>query len=719
MAFRALLILLPWSRVRPVVMKFEWILLPVLGMAATGLVVGQEEVRRIGPEAEGETGEAAVLTRPDARTMTLRIPAPRGLITDRKGRALAENRVGYQFAIQFAHFTNPSDAEIIGWARERLAHASRIAGKNYVTSDEGLLSHYKHRRWLPLIFAASLVAPENEKAFRGQLIPGLVMHPIYYRHYPEGESAAHIIGYVRSKGRLPNGPIVHGDLLFEDVHGDAGLEKLMDQELTGRPGERRVIFGSGGKKIRDALTRRPRIGQTVVTTLDLDWQQHAEDVLKEHCKRGAFVVIDIPTGEVLALASRPSYDINVWVPRISNAELRALDEDRARPMYGRAFQGLYPPASSFKPVVALTALTGNIVQEWTTVDCPAYIELGTRPKSKMWNHTRKPEGLMDVTRALARSNNCWFYQVGIETGPSAFLATARKLGYGSRSGLPLYGESSGRVPTNEYVLKKFGRPFTDGDTANYSIGQAWEATPLQVAQSMAGIANGSVLPKLHLIRQVQDASGGVLKATDPESRNALHLDPDAIEVVHGGMFDVVHAEWGTGRRGALSFAEVCAKTGTGQWIPALNQEIAWYAGFFPAGNPRIAFAVLYEGDPDEKVSGGRNAAPMVPAFFEKFKSEIKGMIKPPSKALIVGQDSDGEEPAIAVAVPVDADGNLTTPGGKILRAIPVEPLVIDREEDGEPVDPVGEALPAIPVDEAPVAIPVEDAPAAVPVVEDE
>ena len=108
---------------------------------------------------------------------------------------------------------------------------------------------------------------------------------------------------------------------------------------------------------------------------------------------------------------------------------------------------------------------------------------------------------MNVTRAIARSNNCWFYQVGIETGPSAFLATARKLGYGSRSGLPLHGESSGRVPTNEYVLKKFGRPFTDGDTANYSIGQAWEATPLQVAQSMAGIANGSVLPKLQLIRQ--------------------------------------------------------------------------------------------------------------------------------------------------------------------------------------------------------------------------
>jgi len=699
-------------------MRYKWILFSALTMALWGRLGGQEETSPAGEAPAGGQGEAAVLTRPDARTLTLKIPAPRGLITDRKGRPLAENRVGYQFAIQFAHFPEPSDAEIIAWARERIVHASTLAGKNYAASDASLLSHYKHRRWLPLVFAASLVPPEQEETFRKRLIPGLVMHPIYYRHYPGGESAAHIIGYVRSKGRLPEGPIVHGDLLFEDAHGDAGLEKILDQELTGRAGERKVIFGSGGKKLRDALTRRPRIGQTVVTTLDLDWQKHAEAVLEEHCKRGAFVVIDIPTGEVLVLASRPSYDINVWVPRISNEELRALNEDEARPMYGRAFQGLYPPASSFKPVVALTSLTGNIVEEWTAVDCPAYIELGTRPKSKMWNHTRKAEGLMNVTRAIARSNNCWFYQVGIETGPSAFLATARKLGYGSRSGLPLHGESSGRVPTNEYVLKKFGRPFTDGDTANYSIGQAWEATPLQVAQSMAGIANGSVLPKLQLIRQVQDPAGGVLSAADPESRNSLHLDPDAVQVVHEGMFDVVHAEWGTGRRGSLSFAEVCAKTGTGQWIPALNQEIAWYAGFFPSGNPRLAFAVLYEGDPDEKVSGGRKAAPMVPAFFEKFKSEIKNMIRPPSKALIVAEGG-AEEPAVPVALPVDEEGNLITPDGEILRAIPVEPLVAEREEDGEPVDPAGEALPAIPVDEAPVAIPVDDAPVAIPVDEDD
>ena len=672
-----------------------------------GVLFGQEASDLAGgvrSRDTGREGEASVLTRPDARTMTLSIPGPRGLITDRNGKSLAENRVGYQLAIQFAHFPDPDDAAILNWVRKRIAHASVIAGKNYQVTDEVLLSHYKHRRWLPFIFGASPVPQKEEKNFKEQLIDGLIMHPVYLRHYPGGDSAAHVIGYVRSKGRLPEGPIMHGDLVFEDTHGDAGLEKTMDEHLIGRPGERKLIFDSSGSKIRDELTQRPGIGRTVVTTLNLAWQQHAEKVLKDSCKRGAFVVVDIPTGEVLVLASRPSYDINVWIPRITSEELGILTDDEARPMFGRAFQGLYPPASSFKPVVALTALTRKVVEEWTEVDCPDFIEVGSNPPTQMWNWTREPEGLMNVTRALARSNNCWFYQVGIETGPSAFLSVARKLGYGSSSGLPLFGESSGRVPTNEYVLKKYGRPFTDGDTANYSIGQAWEATPLQVAQSMAGIANGSVLPKLQLIRQAQDLSGGVLRAADPESRNLLHLDPDAVQIVHQGMYDVAHSAWGTGRRGSLTFAEVCAKTGTGQWIPSLNQEVAWYAGFFPAENPRLAFAALYEGDPGEDISGGRKAAPMVPAFFEEFKAEIESMIRPPSKALVVIEGEEEATSPIPVAQPLDEEGNLVIPEGKILKAIPVERW----EEDGEPADPVGEALPEIPVDGAPLAIPVEE-----------
>ena len=211
------------------------ILLPALVPVLSCVLCGQD-LSKVAAKAAGagEKGpdSASVLTRPDARTMTLSIPAPRGMITDRHGKPLAQNRVGYQFAIQFAHFQDPVDTTIISWARERVAHASGLAGRDYKVEDDVFLSHYKHRRWLPLIFAASLVSPDKEESFKKQLIPGLVMHPIYHRYYPGGSSAAHVIGYVRSKGRLPVGPIGHGDLLFEDSYGDAGLEKTMDQELV-------------------------------------------------------------------------------------------------------------------------------------------------------------------------------------------------------------------------------------------------------------------------------------------------------------------------------------------------------------------------------------------------------------------------------------------------------------------------------------------------------
>ncbi len=690
-------------------------LLPVL--ALPGLLCGQQVAKvdpaageRIGPPERG-AADASVTTRIDARTITLTIPAPRGLVTDRYGKPLAQNKVGYQFALNFDHLKNPTDEVILEWARKRVGHAEALAGVEWSVSDTLLLEHYRNRRWLPLPFS-SLLEEAKLTQFRTKLLPGMILHPFYYRVYPQHRSAAHIIGYVRSKGKLPTDPIVHGDLLFEDTSGEAGLEQTLDTELTGQPGERKIIFDSGGKKLFDKQTRRPRIGNTVVTTLNLKWQKHAESVLQRSCKRGAFVVIDIQTGEVLVLASRPSYDVNVWIPRISQEDLTALDEDESKPMFARAYQGQYPPASSFKPVVALTAMTNNVVREWTKINCPAKIKIGDK-----WfrNHSRYPEGRIDVAKALARSNNCWFYQVGMKTGPNAFLSVASRLGFGSRTGLPLFAEAPGRIPTDEYVRKKFGRPFTDGDTANYSIGQAWEATPLQVAQAMAGIANGSVLPRLHLIKQVQDPAGGVLRVAEPEARNTLTLDPDAVEVVHKGMMQVVHAGYGTGKRGALSFTRIAAKTGTAQWIA--NRELAWFAGFFPYENPRLAFAVLYEGSKGESVSGGKKAAPMVPRFFQPLKQEIKDMIKPAAKALIVEEDPI----VVPEVVPpedlaTDPDGKLVKPSGKILRALPVEPLAGEKEPGEEDEESPEETPPDIAgddiiVDDAPVAIPVEEDPA--------
>jgi len=677
-------------------------LVAAAGMACLGgglWAVAEEEQSGGG----GGAREASVITRTEARTLTLSIPGPRGLITDREGQPLAQNRVGHYFALQFAHLEDPGTEEILSWARKRIGHAQSLAGETWPVEDEELLAHYEDRRWLPFTFS-SIVDPEKTEEYGAKLMEGLVLHPVYLRHYPEGELAAHVIGYVRSKGKLPTGPINAGDPLFEDSYGDAGLEKFFDDELSGTAGERRVIYDSKGNKRLDRQARRPRVGHTVVTTLNLEWQKHAESVLAKSCRRGALVVIDIPTGEVLVLASRPSYDINRWVPRISEEEYEKLRDDPSKIMFARAYQGQYPPASAFKPVVALTALTNNTVQEWTKIECPVKIKIGDK-----WfhNHSKYPDGAISVKRAIARSNNCWFYQVGIQTGPRSFLSLAKRLGFGSKTGLPLHGESPGRVPTEQYVRKTLGRGYTDGDTANYAIGQAWEATPLQVAQAMAGIANGTVLPRLRLIRQVQDAKGRVLSAPGPEARNPLMLDPDAVDVVHEGMHEVVHGSGGTGQRGALSFTGIAAKTGTGQWIPAEDRKVAWYAGFLPYENPRLAFAVLYEGDSGEDVSGGRKAAPMVPKFFEPLKDELELMIKPPSKALIVsegGGTGDGETEE-------GAEG----PAGGVLAALPVERIEGDTGsavafpvEPEEPEELGGMPMPPISVENAPAAIPVEE-----------
>jgi penicillin-binding protein 2 len=229
------------------------------------------------------------------------------------------------------------------------------------------------------------------------------------------------------------------------------------------------------------------------------------------------------------------------------------------------------------------------------------------------------------------------------------------------------------------MMKNEKRRILNGDTANMSIGQgSLLASPLQVAQMMAGIGNGGALPKLSLVSQVQDTRGKVVRASVPERKNWLGVDPVSVEIVRDGMRDVVSG--GTGTSGNLSFTTLAGKTGTAQWgPPSLNQRLAWFAGFLPHDNPRYAFAVLYEGKPGQTVSGGRMAAPMVRNFFEPLKDDIKEIIEPPKKALVVvpeGEEEAGE-------------------GDDVLKAIPIEEPEIGESEETD----FEEVQRAIPVDE--------------------
>ncbi len=650
--------------------------------------------------------DGAIITRKDARAITLKIPAPRGQIVDRDGAPIAQNRVAYQVALQFRQFENADRDFVINWARARLV-ALQVLVKNQVPkTDDELYDHYKNRRWLPLLVTGQI----GEKAARdleSKLSSGLVLHPIYSRFYPNGDLAAHIVGYSGSVGKLPSGPINFNEPLWEESEGRAGLEKIFNTELTGEPGMKRLLFDESGNKLLEEQVKRPRPGGTVVTTLNSSWQKLAETTLREGCRRGAFVVIDVVTGEVLVMASRPSFDLNNFIPGISEKDFKALNEDPSAPLYGRAFQSVYPPASSFKPIIALAALNNGTVTENSTIYCPAAINVGNAV-FRNWN--KNPEGDINVKRALARSCNTWFYQVGIDVGPTAFLNLARRLGFGQLSGLPLIGENSGLVPNDQWMLRNERRRILAGDTANLSIGQgSLLASPLQVAQAMAGIANGNILPKLQLIKQVQDTRGRVVQATFPQRKDWLGLDQKAVQIVHDGMRDVVSSAGGTGHAGGLSYTELCGKTGTAQWgPPSQNQRLAWFAGYLPHDNPRYSFAVLYEGRPGETVSGGRMAAPMVKRFFEGIKDDIIDDIAPPKKALIIIDESAtpkvGGEPE---AVPTDLDGTtppVARPVEGPLKALPVEPLDLGREEMAE--DPLEKAPPETP--RAIRAIPVRD-----------
>jgi penicillin-binding protein 2 len=642
----------------------------------------------VAASADGRSAnDAKIFNRPNARTIASLIPPPRGLILDREGEPLANNRVAYHLAINYGQFEVADRDFVVSWARKRLDEATKQVQGVLAFSDEDLWQHYRHRRWLPLIISGFLKDADVKK-LEGKTGVGLMLFPVYARNYPEGALASHFIGYTGSIGKLPTGPINQNEPLFEEIEGRAGLEKLFDEALAGVPGRKRLLFDSDGSKLLEEQTVRPRPGGTVVTTLNLRWQKLAESVLEKGCERGAFVVVDIATGEVLVMASRPGFDLNRFIPGISDDAFQTLQNDPGRPLFSRAFQGAYPPASSFKPIVALAALNAGTVSENTLIDSPAAITLGNHTFN---NWTKIPEGSIDVKRALARSCNTWFYQVGIRVGPTAFLGLARQLGYGAATGLPLIGETPGLVPTNEWMIKNQGRRILDGDSANLAIGQGvLLASPLQVAQGMAGIGHGTALPKLQLIRQVQNINGGVVSATEPERKNWLGTNPHAAEVVRAGMRDVVNGAGGTGHGASLSFTELCGKTGTAQWgPPSKNQRLAWFAGFLPYDNPRYAFAVLYEGKPNQTVSGGRMAAPMVKNFFETLKDEIKETTAPPQRAVVVIAEDETRE--VLRALPVEDIDPLTgLPQAPAPDLTPTQP----RQDSGAPI------MRALPVDES-------------------
>lgn len=594
-------------------------------MAAHGQValkaqpVEEEPKETVKPAVpEKEDLKASWQTQREARALTLSVPAPRGQIVDRHGVPFAQNRSANYLALVMPFMDGASDAEIVAFANSTINSANQVLGKTWSLSADKVLLHYKHRRWLPLVFSNEEglnieITPDMEEKLQPLLGKSLVLQAAYLRHYPQGETACHIVGYTGKTRPLPTGPIVDGDAMFEEMEGREGIETAFDSDLKGQPGIVNVLFSPDGKRLSEDVRRNPSPGRNVVLSIDYNFQKYAENALKKHTTGGAMVIMDVTNGDILAMASNPGFNLNEFIPGIRSKRYEELTKDPRLPLYPRSFRGEYPPASTFKIVTALGALDSGKVTAKTYYDCDSSMEIGNRV-FRNWN--REGEGSMTVVSAIKRSCNTWFYRAALESGADYITNMALRLGFGERTGIPLKAEGEGFVPTNNYMAANRGHKIQSGDLANIAIGQGMVlATPLQVCQCMAGLGDGVRIPQPRLVLQVQDMADRVVMAYEPKDRRRIDLNPEHRQTVINGMIAVVNGSGGTGHSAAIKHAEIAGKTGTAQWKIAKDQNLAWFTGFLPAGKPMFAFAVVYEGEPGEDVSGGRKAAPIVREVF--------------------------------------------------------------------------------------------------------
>ncbi len=560
-------------------------------------------------------------TQKQARTYLLGIPAPRGQIVDRNGEPLAQTRVSYNLAVVFPTPLKFSDQEAIAFVQQQAATARTLLGRSVSISNEQALKHYKNRGVLPLVIAQDLRPVEMEEFHRAKP-PSLTLQAVYLRFYPNGQLAGHILGYAGRGGKTADGPIENNELLWPNAEGREGLEQTFDTQLQGKMGQYNMSFDASGRRASEQISIPPQPGYNVVTTLDANMQRICEQALEKSVKRGAVVITDPGNGDILAMASWPVFNPNLFVPAISQDQFKALQDDPDIPLLPRAYRSAYPPGSTYKILVGLAALQTGKIRTDDEFSCPPAMEIGNLT-FRNWKKTHA--GMLNFADALTQSCDTWFYQVGMKIGAQPIIDYSLQCGLGKKTGLPLVAEADGLIPNDEHMLKVHKRKIGGGDIANMSIGQGdITTTPLQLAQAMGIIGNGGTFFQTRLVQQVQSIDGQIVNAYNVRMRSQVDIDRTVMKNIRRGMVQVVSSRLGTAGKAAVKNVAVAGKTGTAQWGPkAREKTAAWFSGFAPADNPKYAFAVVYEGEVnDDSVHGGSSAAPVMGKILrELFKDE--------------------------------------------------------------------------------------------------
>lgn len=572
------------------------------------------------------TGDKYLAEANQNRTREIRVPAPRGRILDREGNVLVDNR--NSMALQLDPIEIPSEpaerrelyvrvGKILGhgpgWVRRKVNDSlENDPPGSPVTLDRDVDDDIVY------------YLQEHQDEF-----PEVRVNRIFVRKYPQGLLAAHILGSVGevTAEDLEKNP--DKDLAAGDTLGKTGIEQTYDDQLRGSPGETRLQVDSTGHIISQLPSTMPEPGNSVRLSIDPEVQEAGESSLSSIGLPGAFVALDVKSGQVLGLASYPTFDPSIFTRPLSQKQVDSLyDEDNGAPLFDRAIGGQYAVGSIFKPITAMAALEGGHITPGETINDAGIIEIADQP---FQNAGRQAHGPVDLHRSLEVSSDIYYYLLGAEMNGTRQLQNwAGNFGLGKATGIDIPGESEGLVPTPKWLnaahreQPEYYDPWVIGQNIQFAIGQGYfQASPLQMAVAYAALGNGGTLLRPQLLLQTEDAAGRVVSENEPEVTGTVPMDPGHRQEIMDGLHAAAQAPEGTSYGVFGGFpVKVAGKTGTAERTGETDQ--AWYAILAPLNDPEIAVVVTVE----RGGFGADTAAPialqMLQAYFDKEAKTVSG-----------------------------------------------------------------------------------------------
>ena len=584
----------------------------VISLLTTGLIVRLVYLQIVGHE------HYSSLAKDNSIKIVPLVPT-RGMIYDRHGKVLAENTTSYSLEIIPEQVSNMDDT----------LHRLQIL---LDVSDEELEQYQKLRKRQKRFVSSPLLLSMNDEqlakfAVARPYFPGVDIHRQLVRHYPYGDLAAHVVGYVGRINEAEMKELPIAEYRGSSHIGKLGIELSYEHDLHGKTGYAEIETNVQARLLNTLNEVNPEPGSNLYLTLDIDLQKIAYDALGGY--NGSVVAIDIKTGGVLVFVSRPGFDPNPFVVGISNDDYEALQSNENQPLYNRALRGLYPPGSTLKPFVALAGLEYEAITPEQKLFCPGYYQLpGVTHKYRDWK--KGGHGSVDMNQAITESCDVYFYRLAASLGIDNMVSFMLKFGFGEKTGIDLVGEKSGLLPTREWKREKKNQAWYPGETLITGIGQGYlQVTPIQLVKATAALANQGKVITPFLVDKVVGAQGSH-SGTNSNYYN-VSVKTENVNAVIAGMINVVHSARGTakGINRNINY-QIAGKTGTAQVLGIKQnakynensidfkyRDHALFMSFAPVDDPKIAVVVIAENGGH----GGSVAAPIAGEVIKKYLEE--------------------------------------------------------------------------------------------------